>query len=255
MEYQLNYLASLSYLDLHHDELEEEYGDLPRKIEEVKIALNKIQDLVNETKSIIKSNKKFAADAKVTLVKLKNKEEELTKQQFKVKNNKEFDAITNEIEFVKNEYKRISEELAQNAQKEENLDDTLEEQQEELKETKKELKDLEKELVSITEEQNEEVKKIIQLRNKYVKQLNPENLELYNRIRKYYDDAVVLIRKNSCTGCFNQVPPQKVVEIRTHLEDIYTCEHCGRIIYTDDIEIDKKLLDFKKYYDEDGESE
>ena len=115
-----------------------------------------------------------------------------------------------------------------------------------MKEAKKELKEFEQEYNEITEGQNEEVKKIMRLRNKYIKQLTPENLEMYNRIRKYHEDAVVLVKKNSCTGCFSQVPPQKVVEIRTNLDQIYTCEHCGRILYTDDIEIDKKLIEFKK---------
>jgi predicted nucleic acid-binding Zn-ribbon protein len=243
MEYQLNYLASLSYLDLQHDELQEEYGDLPRKVEEVRIKTDKLKSLVDETKSIIKNNKKFAAEAKVTLVELKTKEEKLAKQQFKVKNNKEFDAITQEIEFVQNEYKRISEELSTNGLKEENLIATLEEQEANYKEAKAEFKDLEKELAEISDDQNDEVKKILKLRNSYVKKLTTENLELYNRIRKYYDDAVVLVKKNSCTGCYSQMPAQKVVEIRTHLDQIYTCEHCGRILYTDDIEIDKKVLD------------
>ncbi len=242
MEYQLNYLASLSYLDLQHDELQEEYGDLPRKVEEVRIKAKKLKDLVDETKTIIKNNKKFAKEAKVTLVELKTKEEKLAKQQFKVKNNKEFDAITQEIEFVQNEYKRISEELATNGLKEENLKATLEEQDANYKEAKAELKDLEKELSEISEDQNDEVKKILKLRNSYVKKLTTENSELYNRIREYYDDAVVLVKRNSCTGCYSQMPAQKVVEIRTHLDQIYTCEHCGRILYTDDIEIDKKLL-------------
>ncbi len=243
MKYQLNYLASLSFIDQHHDELQEEYGDLPIKVEEARIRTQKLKELVDETKSIIKNNAKFAQDAKITLVELKEKEEKLAKQQFEVKNNKQFDAITQEIEFIQNEYKRIVEELSTNGVKEENLQATLKEQEANYKEAKKELKELEKELNEISDDQNEEVKKILEIRNSYIEKLTPENLELYNRIRKNYEDAVVVVRKNSCTGCYSQIPPQKVVEIRTNLDKIYTCEHCGRILYTDDIELDKKLED------------
>jgi len=243
MEYQLNVLASLSYLDLQHDELEEEYGDLPSKIEAAKLKADKAKEIVDETKSIIEGNTKFAAEAKVTLVSLKTKEEKLAKQQFKVKNNKEFDAITHEIDFIREEYNRIQDELSKNGLKAENLQAMFEGQKLVLKEAKSELKELEKELADITDDQNDEVKKILKLRNSYIKQLNSASLELYNRIRKYHDDAVVLIRKGSCSGCFSQVPPQKVVEIRTNLDSLYTCEHCGRIIFTEDIELDPKVLE------------
>jgi len=243
MEYQLNVLASLSYLDLQHDELQEEYGDLPSKIDDAKLKADRAKEIVDETKSIIDGNAKFASDAKVTLVELKTKEEKLAKQQFKVKNNKEFDAITHEIDFIREEYNKIQEELTKNGLKEENLQTMFEGQKEELKEAKKDLKELEKELNEISDDQNEEVKKLMKLRNSYVKKLEPTSLELYNRIRKYHDDAVVLIRKGSCSGCFSQVPPQKVVEIRNNLDTIFTCEHCGRIIFTEDIELDKKVLD------------
>ncbi len=243
MKYQLNYLASLSFLDQHHDELKEEFGDLPIKVEEARIKTQKLKELVNETKTIIKNNAKFAKEAKIALVELKEKEEKLAKQQFEVKNNKQFDAITQEIEYVQNEYKRIVEELSTNGVKEENLQATLKAQEDEYKEAKKELKELEKELNEISDDQNEEVKKILDIRNKYIKKLSTENLELYNRIRRNYEDAVVEVRKNSCTGCYSQIPPQKVVEIRTNLDHIFTCEHCGRILYTDDIELDKQLED------------
>lgn len=241
MENQLSYLASLSYLDLHYDELQEEYGDLPSKVEETKLNVNRLKAIMDETKSIVDANTKFAAQAKVTLVELKTREEKLAKKQFKVKNNKEFDAITNEIDFIRQEYEKISEELRSNGLKEENLNSMYEEQKEEYNLAKTELKELEKEFERITTEQNEDVKKIMKLRKSYVKNLSDENLELYNRIRKYHDDAVVLIKRNSCTGCFSQVPPQKVVEIRNDLENVYTCEHCGRIIYTDDIQLDSKV--------------
>jgi hypothetical protein len=241
MEYQLNHLASLSYLDLQHDELKDEYGDLPSKIEETRILLDAQKHMVDETKTILETNKKFVTDAKVTLVDLKTKEEKLAKQQFKVKNNREFDAITHEIDFIRSEYNRLADELKTTALKEENLINMLDEQKKQLAELKKEMKELEEELSVISEGQDEEMKKILKIRKDLVKKLEPANYQQYERIRKYHDDVVVLIRRNSCSGCFSQIPHQKVVEIRNSLEEIFTCEHCGRIIYTEEITISEKV--------------
>ncbi len=243
MEYQLNYLASLSYLDLQHDELKEEYGDLPAKVEELQAKVAKLTSIVNETDAIISSNGKFVKDAKITLVELKDKEEKLAKQQFSVRNNKEFDAITKEIEHIRIEFTRISDEMRSSGIKEENLRGMLESQKVELESANTELQESEAEFAAISSDQNADVKKILKVRSDVVKKLVPDSVLEYNRIRRYHDDAVVAIKRNSCTGCFSQVPPQKIVEIRNNLKTIYYCEQCGRILYPpDDIQIDPKVL-------------
>jgi len=243
MDYQLNHLATLSYLDQQHDELKEEYGDLPDKVELSRKKVIDMKSKVDETKSIIEGNKKFASESKITLVDLKNKEEKLAKQQFLVRNNKEFDAITKEIEHIRHEYSRISDELRTIGVKEENLNMILTKQQIDFAEAGKELKDLEKEFNEISSDQNEGVKALMVFRQKVIDKITSENIQEYTRIRNYHKDAVVLIKRTSCTGCYSQVPSQKVVEIRNNLTKIYTCEHCGRIIYTDDIQIDPMAME------------
>ncbi|HRI30264.1 MAG TPA: C4-type zinc ribbon domain-containing protein, partial [Candidatus Kapabacteria bacterium] len=63
--------------------------------------------------------------------------------------------------------------------------------------------------------------------------IQPNILEEYERIRTFHTDAAVKVRRNCCSGCFSAVPPQKLVEMRTKLDLIFTCEHCGRILITD----------------------
>lgn len=238
MQYQLNYLATLSYIDQQHDELQEEYGDLPEKVESGRKRADEYITKVNETESIIAANKKFAAESKITLVELKTNEEKLAKQQFLVRNNKEFDAITKEIEHIRHEYSRISEELRTIGVKEENLNSILESQKADRDEVLKELSELEQEFNDISSDQNEEVKSIMDYRKKLIDSISVDFYHEYIRVRKYHKDAVVLIKRNSCTGCYSQVPPQKVVEIRNNLTKLYYCEHCGRVLYTEEIEID-----------------
>ena len=54
--------------------------------------------------------------------------------------------------------------------------------------------------------------------------------------------AVVPVKKGACGGCFNRVPPQKLLELRQN-DRLYTCERCGRIIVSDEIaETSAKVL-------------
>ena len=242
MKTPLYYLACLSIIDGKRDELNEEYGDLPEKVSEAKKKVDDIKALIEDTQKIIKEVKQFTKDSKVTIQELKTKEEKLAKQQFLVRNNKEFDAITKEIEHSKSEYTRLTDELRTVGVKEENLQRTLEQQKHDKEIADKEYKEIEEELNVISSDQNEEVKDLIKARETILKNVSKGDYAEYKRIRLFHNDPVVKIKKNSCSGCYSHVPPQKIVEIRNNLDRLYTCEHCGRMLYPEEMEIDKQIL-------------
>lgn len=148
-----------------------------------------------------------------------------------VRNNREFDSLSKEIEFqglevelaekhireFTSESKMINEEIVKNKA-------LLEERQADLKSKKEELD----EIVSETKMQEE------QLREK-AKQLEttiePRLLAAFKRIRKSARNglAVVYIQRDACGGCFNKIPPQRQLDIKLRKKTI-VCEHCGRII-------------------------
>ena len=69
-----------------------------------------------------------------------------------------------------------------------------------------------------------------------------KDYQTYDRIRKAKDGkAVVPVSRNSCGGCFNRVPPQKVLELRKN-DSMLTCERCGRILISDEIVENAKQL-------------
>ena len=241
MEYLIEYLAALSIVDKKLDELKEEYGDLPEKVKQSQLNYNKYAHLVKETETILKDVKDFAVNSKFTIEELKNKEEKLSKKQFKVRNNKEFDAITKEIEHIRNEHSRIINELRTIGVKEENLVNMLEQQKVEADEAKKEYELIEEELEFISNDQTDEVKVLNKKRKKIVAKTDKAGLAEYERIRNSLKDAVVLVKKNSCTGCFSSVPPQKIVEMRNNLDQIYHCENCGRIIFPEEVNVDEEV--------------
>ncbi len=242
MKYPLQYLVALSLVDRRQDDLEDEFGDLPERIKKQKEKYQELDSYVKETQKVLEEVREFIVKSKKALEELKAREEKLSKQQFLVRNNKEFDAITREIEFARSEYNRISQELQQTNIKEENLVNVLEQQKKEVDEVWKELQDLERDYELIATNQNEELNEIRAAREKIIEKLDKHNLEIYQRIRGTHKDAIVKVKKNSCTGCFSHIPPQKIVEIRNNLDKLYTCENCGRILYPEDLEIDSEYI-------------
>ncbi|TAL70039.1 MAG: hypothetical protein EPN82_05355 [Bacteroidetes bacterium] len=235
MNSQIYRLALLSKIDDELDERKEEFGDLPDKLKNIEKRLEEAKIRFEESEQILSDNKKFAANAKVKLKSLKEKEDKLSKQQFLVRNNKEFDAITKEIENIRDEYGKLSTELRTTGIKEENLNAKIDEQKQDVKSIESELKDAKEEFNTITNDQDEDVKLLVKKRKDTLKKINKEFIKEYNRIRDHTLDAAVRVKRNSCSGCFSSIPPQKIVEIRNNLEMIFTCENCGRILYPEDI--------------------
>jgi predicted nucleic acid-binding Zn-ribbon protein len=235
MNSQIYKLALLSKIDLELDERKEEFGDLPEKLKSIENKFTEAKKRLEESEQILSDNKKFAANAKIRLKALKEKEEKLSKQQFLVRNNKEFDAITKEIENIRDEYGKLSTELRTTGVKEENLLAKIDEQKQEVKSIGSDLEEAKEEFDSISNDQDEDVKRLVKKRKDTIKKISKEFIKEYNRIRDHTNDAAVRIKRNSCSGCFSSIPPQKIVEIRNDLDMIYTCENCGRIIYPEDI--------------------
>lgn len=239
---QIYNFACLAYIDSLLDEYQEEFGDLPGKVKRLKHRVNELNSLVEESESTLKELRKFVKDAKITIKDLKEKEEKLSKKQFLVRNNKEFDAITKEIEQTRANHNILIDEIRVSGIKEENLIKLLEQQKNDVKEAELEFKEKATELEKISSEQNEEVKVLYKVRTKYLNKINKDYIKEYQRIRTHHHDAVVRIRKNSCSGCFSAVPPQKIVEIRNNLDTLYHCEQCGRILYPEEIIIDDEII-------------
>lgn len=235
METQIYNIALLAAIDERLDEMLEDYGDLPEQIKSIEIKLNEKKLLVEETESILNEIKNFVSQAKLTLVEMKDKEEKLSQQQFKVRNNKEFDAITNEIAHIKQEHEKLYDRLRTEGVKQENLMNILEGQQKDVDAVQKELKEKYDEAKRLSGDQNEELTFLQNKRLKTIDLIKSKFIKDYERIRSMHRDAAVTIRKSSCTGCFSTVPAQVIVEVRNHPNQTFYCENCGRVLLPDDL--------------------
>lgn len=240
MKSQIKLLAGVAYIDRKLDDLKEEFGDLPEEMETKQVELDKAKALVNETEGILNEIKDFVKEAKVNLVKLKDREQDLAKKQFDVKNNKEFDAITNEIKHIKEEHEELSIRMRKEGLKQENLENILIDQKESLSILEREMEEMIQEEKDLSSEQGDEREFLTSKRGKIESQISDDILAEYNRIRNNYPDAAVPIVKGSCLGY--KIPAQKLVEIRNNMDRLYIDENSGRILIPEEIYVDEEVI-------------
>ncbi|MDR3696709.1 C4-type zinc ribbon domain-containing protein [Mucilaginibacter sp.] len=198
-------------------DLEDDVAGLETRIQKIKAELDDLEDDIVTRKNLIKDSQ----------ANIKKYETQLNE----VKNNREYDAISKEIEIqgldIQVSEKKIREfgfEIATKTQVYEKALADLEARKSDL-DAKKE------ELGTITSETQKEENELTAQAEAATKGIDERLLIAYNRLRKNAKNglAVVTIQRDSCSGCFNQIPPQRQSDIRQR-KKIIVCEHCGRIL-------------------------
>ncbi len=235
LEDKLRYLYALQKVDLHLDELEEMKGDLPQNVAELTAKENDLKAKIEKLESTIKSNIIKSDGADVEMLSLIEKIEKYKKQQFEVKSNKQYDALTREIENAEKRIEQLSKDINVFEGHIRNYKVDLETSKTELETVHQELSEKKKELGIVAKDNEEEELKYRHQREKLVVRIDKQDLIQYEKIRKAKSGkAIVAVKRNACGGCFNSVPAQKLLELRQN-EKLYTCEYCGRILVSDKI--------------------
>ncbi len=235
MENKLRRLYELQQIDSALDELEDMKGDLPGQIRELDgrhTALTSRQTLLEETMRTA-FMERDTSDSEI--IGLQEKLEKYKKQQFTVRNNREYDALTKEMDAATETIARLEKEM-------ENLEIKATTARTEIEEVKKQIGILEAELAEkraalaeVAKTTEDEELRFTHERQKLVVHITKQDLAAYDRIRKAKKGkAVVPVRRGACGGCFARVTPQKQLELRQN-QKVYTCEHCGRILVSDEI--------------------
>lgn len=198
-------------------DLEDDVAGLETRIQKIKLDLDDLEDAIVNRKNMIKES--------LALVK------KYETQQNNVKNNREFDAISKEIEIQGLEVqvceKKIKELQFEINSKTEGYEKSLAD----LEERKSDLEIKKTELANITSETEKEEAVLIKEAEKAEEKIDARLKVAYNRLRGNFKNglAVVTIERDSCSGCFNQIPPQRQSDIRQR-KKVIVCEHCGRIL-------------------------
>ena len=111
----------------------------------------------------------------------------------------------------------------------------IEKLQVELDEINESLKENQEQLEILTKENEDEEKALMDKRNEVLPKVAEEDLDFYNRINaSKQGEAMAIVRKGSCLGCYSSIPPQKSIEIRM-AQKFYQCEACGRILIAEEL--------------------
>ena len=204
-------------LPLEVQDLEDEIAGLKTRVEHIEGDINDFQQAVAQKQGEIKE-----AEESV---------ERYKKQLDEVRNNREYDTLTKEIEFQSLEIelcnKKIKEANAKVEDKKRELvrtNDLINDRQQALEEKKSELD----EIMQETREEEQVLKaKAEELETK----IEPRLLSSFKRIRKNARNGlgIVYVQRDACGGCFNKIPPQRQLDIKMH-KKIIVCEYCGRIM-------------------------
>jgi len=234
LEETLRLLYLLQKVDSNLDDVEELKGDLPEAVRTLK---EEIAELDGKAAAKQQYIDEFVATRNKADNHIKDFEEKLKRykeQQYQVRNNKEYDAITKEIEFAEESVRTLSKQFEDFENQMSVAKIELEEFTGRLAELNETLKEKADELAVVSKETEDEELKYNHEREKIVARLDKDILGRYAKIRSGRGKAVSTIRKNSCSGCGNRVPPQHIMEIRRN-DRVYLCQHCGRIIVSDEL--------------------
>ena len=241
VEAKLKALYDLQQIDTQIDKIRIIRGELPMEVRDLEDEVAGLEtrvanytDEVNQLEDQIVKKKQAIKDAQAQIKKYES-------QQMNVKNNREYDSLTKEIEYQNLEIqlseKRIKEYTAEIISK----NSIIEASREALDERTHDL-DLKKaELDSIVAETRKEEENLLKKSSEAAEIIEDRLYTAYKRVRDNARNglAVVTVQRDACGGCFNKIPPQRQLDIRQH-KKIIVCEHCGRILVDSEIGVVKE---------------
>ena len=198
-------------------DLEDEVAGLETRIQKIKAELDDTEDAIVNRKNMIK-------DAQ-TLIK------KYDAQLKDVKNNREYDALTKEVEIQNLDIQVSEKKIKEFGFEINNKTEIYEKALANLDLRKGDLEAKRAELNTITGETEKEEQALVKKAEKAEENIEERLMFAYNRLRKnaFNGLAVVTIDRDSCSGCFNKIPPQRQLDIRQR-KKVIVCEHCGRIL-------------------------
>lgn len=236
IEEKLRALFELQKVDSEIDKIKILRGELPLEVQDLEDEIvgleTRVQNLEEETKSLDTA----VANKKTEIANAQQLIKKYQEQQNNVRNNREYDPLSKEIEFQTLEIelceKRIREFNVQISVKKEQIDQSkaqLEERQTDLSNKKNELEE-------ISMETKKEEDNLLGKSKDLETIIEPRLVTAYKRIRGNARNglAVVTVERDACGGCFNKIPPQRQLDIKSR-KKIIVCEYCGRILVDSEI--------------------
>jgi hypothetical protein len=234
VEDQLRALVRLQHIDNRIDQIHKLRGDLPEEIQDLEDEKAGLETRLDNYKEEVQEQEVAKRQAKLDIKEAEGLIDKYEEQQLEVRNNREFDALTKEIEGQKERISEAEETIEEAEETIESHQSAIEETEDRLAELEKVLDEKREKLDEVREDTEEEEDKLEEIREEAEEQVGSRYLKAYSKLRDRLRDgrAVVPLKRGAAAGF--AVPPQRQVEIRQR-KNIVACEHTGRIIVDEDL--------------------
>lgn len=217
-------LSEIDRIRALRGELPNEVKDLEDEIVRYQTRIQKYKDEITELKRLVLRNSADIKDRQAKIAKY-------TSQQDNVRNNREYDYLSKEIEFEGLEIELSEKKIREYNQAQEVKNEEIAHAQEELTDQEHILIEKKAELEEIISETKQKEETIRGEAKEIEPLIDERTLKAFRRIRDNAHNGlgVVTVQRGACGGCFNRIPPQRQLEIKMH-KKVIVCEYCGRIM-------------------------
>ena len=237
VETKLRLLYRLQQTDSKIDKIYLLRGELPLEVQDLEDSIEGLKTRIANLEKEIKDGTEFIAQKKQDMVSSKALIEKYEAQRNNVKNNREYDSLSKEIEFQSLEIELAEKKIGDTNKALVDKKDALANATSVLEGREIDLNNKRKELETIVEETQKEEEDLLKMVAELEEQIEPRMLNAYRKVRSNLRNklAVVTVKRDACGGCFNKIPPQRQLDIALS-KKIIVCEYCGRILISPEFE-------------------
>jgi predicted nucleic acid-binding Zn-ribbon protein len=223
-------MGELQEIDDELRDIALERGDLPEEVEKLTTQISELEAFILQRKTDLSGSESELAQRQQTLAEARDRHTKYQQQLYSVKTTREYDAITAEFNFVKDEIQVSEQAIERETKRTVDLTRTLEDRVSQLERVRSERKVKHAELEEKLAETAGDEQTLQSKRKAVVAQIHGPLYAHYERIRQQKDGrGVARMLDGACGGCFAMIPPQIQQNIR-QMNDIVMCETCGRYL-------------------------
>lgn len=231
VEQKLSNLYQLQTILSEIDRIKTLRGELPLEVRDLEDEVAGLHTRIQNFQLDGKDIETAVGQQRMKITEATNLIEKYQQQLDNVRNNREFDSLSKEIEFQGLEVELAEKRIREFTQEGKIVSEDIERSKEMLGEREIDLKAKKEELDEIISETRIQEEQLREQAKTMESTIDNRLLTAFKRIRKSARNglAVVYIQRDACGGCFNKIPPQRQLDIKLR-KKIIVCEHCGRIM-------------------------
>ena len=227
----VKYLVELQNIDTQLEDLNSLLGNLPKMVEDLNQKENDLLSKIEENKIRLKNINLSSNKSETSNSQIDEKINKLTDQLFLVTNNKQYDALTNEIEHLQDQKSNHETDLLTYIEEKDIIEKQIIDDEKLCEELKEDLNNRRGKLEKAMSETAEEKEALEKSRSEKVSEIDENIIQIYTKVISARSGvAVVSLSGDSCGGCGAALPPQKASEVRSG--EPHRCDSCGRFLYS-----------------------